>query len=57
MKSRALAAVEKTGVTQEVLREQWDAQAIAQTQPAPRKCLIIYANHYRSHIHNQASQS
>lgn len=36
MKATALAAVEETGITQEILREQWDAQATAQTRPAPR---------------------
>lgn len=39
MKATALAAVEETGITQGVLREQWDAQATAQTRPAPRKYL------------------
>lgn len=29
-------------MTQEVLREQWDAQAKAQTRPAPRKYFEVF---------------
>lgn len=56
MKSTALAAVEKTGVQQETLREQWDAQATAQTRPAPRK-LFIYMACCSPHLYNQVSRS